>query len=279
LAFWPFAIGAASLAGLPVITAGWYSKEAVLGAVWASGLWGVPLWALGLAAAVMTATYSFRVVLVAASDGPDKAIAPWEGLAVWAPLSALAALAIVAGFAVNALIRFAGGVPYEMPWLVTLLGALAPLAGLALAWDFERNPRKLRRLTARLRHRRIFRADGLYYLIFVRGFRRTTRALNGIDAAASRVPEPMPKLDVVQLVAGDPIGRALVSSAVRLANAVVARFDPDRIDLAWMGFARSFSGVWTRARLIQTGRLRDQSLGLALGFVGLLLFAWGTSWR
>jgi NADH-quinone oxidoreductase subunit L len=218
------------------------------------------------------------VVFVAASDGPEKAIAPWEGLAVWAPLGALAGLAIVAGFAVNALIRFAGGIPADMPWLVTLFGALAPLAGLALAWHLERNPRLLRRLSAQLRHRKIFRADGLYYLIFVRGFRRTTRALNGLDAAASRVPEP-PALDVVQLVAGDPIGRALVTTAVRLANAVVARFDPDRIDQAWMSFAHSFKGVWAQARLIQTGRLRDQSLGLALGFVGLLLFAWGTSWR
>jgi NADH-quinone oxidoreductase subunit L len=278
LAFWPFAIGAASLAGLPAITAGWYSKEAVLGAVWASGLWGVPLWAVGGAAAVLTATYSFRVVFVAASDGPDKATAPWEGVLVWAPLIALATLAIIAGFAVNALIGFAGGVPAEMPWLATLLGAAAPLAGLALAWHLERNPRLLRRLVAKLRHRKIFRADSLYYLIFVRGFRRTTNALNGLDATVSRVPEP-PTLDVVRLVAGDPIGRALVTTAVRLANAVVARFDPDRIDLAWMSFAHSFKGVWARARLIETGRLRDQSLGLALGFVGLLLFAWGTSWR
>jgi NADH-quinone oxidoreductase subunit L len=280
LAFWPFAVGAASLAGLPVVTAGWYSKEAVLGAVWASGLWGVPLWALGIAAAVLTATYSFRVVFVAASDGPDKAIAPWEGLAVWAPLVALATLAIVAGFAVNALIGFAGGIPDEMPWLATLLGALAPLAGLALAWHFERNPRQLRRLSAKLRHRKVFRIDSLYYFVLVRGFRKLSQVMAGPSGEQATAPVlEAPPIDVVKLVAGDPIGRALVASAMRLANAVVAAFDPDRIDLVWMRFARALGGAWEHVHRIQTGRVRDQSLGLALGFAGLLLFAWGTSWR
>uniref|UniRef100_Q07QW5 Proton-translocating NADH-quinone oxidoreductase, chain L n=1 Tax=Rhodopseudomonas palustris (strain BisA53) TaxID=316055 RepID=Q07QW5_RHOP5 len=280
LPFWSFAIGAASLAGLPVVTAGWYSKEAVLGAAWASGLWGVPLWALGLAAAVLTATYAFRVVLVAASDGPEKAIAPWEGLAVWAPLSALAALAVVAGFAVNALIGFAGGVPDEMPWLVTLLGAAAPLAGLALAWHVERNPRLLRRLAAKLRHRKVFRIDSLYYFILVRGFRKLSQVMAGPSGEQATAPVlEAPPIDVVKLVAGDPIGRALVASATRLVKAVVAAFDPDRIDLVWMWFARALGGAWEHVHRIQTGRVRDQSLGLALGFAGLLLFAWGTSWR
>ncbi|TAH65184.1 MAG: NADH-quinone oxidoreductase subunit L [Rhodopseudomonas palustris] len=282
LPFWSFAVGAASLAGLPVITAGWYSKEAVLAAVWSSGLWGVPLWALGVIAAVLTAAYSFRVVLVAASDGPEKAPAPWDGFAVWVPLATLATLAILSGFTVNALIGFAGGLPEHLPLLAVLLGAAAPLAGLALAWQFERDPRRLRRLAARLRHRKIFRADSLYYLIFVRNFRRTTKRLSGpIDGnnGAVQMPEPPLVLDVVRLVSGDPIGRALVTAAIRIANTIVARFNPDRIDLAWMSFARSFGGAWARARLIQTGRLREQSLGLALGFVGLLLFAWGTSWR
>ncbi|MCK7472680.1 MAG: hypothetical protein MZV49_02055 [Rhodopseudomonas palustris] len=77
--------------------------------MWSSGLWGVPLWALGVIAAVLTAAYSFRVVLVAASDGPEKAPAPWDGFAVWVPLATLATLAVLSGFTVNALIGFAGG--------------------------------------------------------------------------------------------------------------------------------------------------------------------------
>jgi NADH-quinone oxidoreductase subunit L len=46
-----------------------------------------------------------------------------------------------------------------------------------------------------------------------------------------------------------------------------------------MRFARALGGAWEHVHRIQTGRVRDQSLGLALGFAGLLLFAWGTSWR
>lgn len=280
LAFWSFAIGAAALAGLPLVTAGWYSKEAMLGAVLSSGLWGVPLWALAVAAVVLTGTYSFRVVFVAAGRGPDKSIAPWEGLAVWAPLVALAVLAVLGGFLVDALIRFDGGTPIELPWIATLLGAAAPLAGVALARHLVVYPQLLDQLRAKLRHRKVFRIDSLYYFILVRGFRKLSQVMAGPSGEQAAAPVlEAPPIDVVKLVAGDPIGRALVASATRLVKAVVAAFDPDRIDLLWMRFARALGRAWEHVHRIQTGRVRDQSLGLALGFAGLLLFAWGTSWR
>ncbi|HEY0327686.1 MAG TPA: NADH-quinone oxidoreductase subunit L [Rhodopseudomonas sp.] len=279
LAFWTFAIGAAALAGLPLLTAGWYSKEAVLGAVLTSGLWGVPLWALAVGAVLLTGTYSFRVVLVAAEPGPDKSIAPWEGLAVWVPLLVLAVLVVGSGLLVDALIRFDSGAPRQLPWIATLLGAAAPLAGLALARHLMNHPQLLDRLRTKLRHRKAFRIDSLYYLILTRGFRRLSHALAGPsgEQAVAHVEEP--PIDVVKLVAGDPIGRALVAAATRLVRTVVAAFDPDRIDLVWMRFARALGRGWEQVHRIQTGRVRDQSLGLALGFAGLLLFAWGTSWR
>jgi NADH-quinone oxidoreductase subunit L len=284
-AFWVFAIGAASLAGLPIVTAGWYSKEAVLAAAWSSGAWGMVLWLLAAAAAVLTGTYAFRAVLVAADDSADLPAPIWGGLTVLAPLVTLATAAILGGFAVDPLIDFAGGAPHEMPLLASLLGAAAPLLGAALAYHLFRHPRVLARLAATLRHIKAFRADALYYAIFVRRFRRVTTVLGNAEAgrpwppvetpAAEAEPEPA----MVRLVAGDPVGRILLVVARVFVDHVVARFDPDRIDQAWMGFARGLGAGWARLRWIQTGRVRDHSLGIALGCAGLLLFAWGTSWR
>lgn len=61
LAFWTFLIGAASLSALPFVTAGFYSKEAILGAVGIDNHW---LLNAGLVGSLITAAYSFRVVFV-----------------------------------------------------------------------------------------------------------------------------------------------------------------------------------------------------------------------
>jgi NADH-quinone oxidoreductase subunit L len=60
--YWPFLVGAACLAGLP-LTGGFFSKDSILGAVWATGgpLFG-SLFGLGLVTALLTAFYTFRLV-------------------------------------------------------------------------------------------------------------------------------------------------------------------------------------------------------------------------
>lgn len=60
IAFWTFLIGSASLSAVPFITAGFYSKEAILGAVNSSGA----RWLLigGLVGTLLTATYTFRMI-------------------------------------------------------------------------------------------------------------------------------------------------------------------------------------------------------------------------
>ena len=59
----PFVIGAASLAGFPLVTAGFYSKDGILMDVWASPMGGPWLWAAD-GRALITAAYSFRLVFV-----------------------------------------------------------------------------------------------------------------------------------------------------------------------------------------------------------------------
>ncbi len=71
--FWAFLAGAACLAGLPP-TGGFFSKDAILAAVWAKeGLLYGGLFALGLVAALFTSFYTFRMVyLVFGGEGVQE---------------------------------------------------------------------------------------------------------------------------------------------------------------------------------------------------------------
>ncbi|MDD2273906.1 MAG: NADH-quinone oxidoreductase subunit L [Desulfuromonadaceae bacterium] len=62
--FWPFLAGALCLAGVP-LTGGFFSKDGILGAVWLKGgmLYG-GLYVAGLITALITAFYTFRMVLI-----------------------------------------------------------------------------------------------------------------------------------------------------------------------------------------------------------------------
>lgn len=63
--FWCFVAGAASLSSLPLLTAGFYSKDWILLNVAESERGGWLLWGAGLAGAFLTALYAFRMVFLA----------------------------------------------------------------------------------------------------------------------------------------------------------------------------------------------------------------------
>jgi NADH-quinone oxidoreductase subunit L len=95
---WTFAIGVAAIAGLPFLS-GFYSKDAILAGAW--NRFPV-LAAVGLASAVLTAFYMFRLFAMTFLGAPkDEHVhehakeSPWN---VTAPLVILAVLAVVAGF-------------------------------------------------------------------------------------------------------------------------------------------------------------------------------------
>ena len=103
LAFWTFLIGAASLSALPLVTAGFYSKDKILWDVWSSPRGGPILWAAGLAGALLTALYTFRVVFrVFFGELSGKVIesSPLKqpGVRIAIPLIVLAIFSIGAGF-------------------------------------------------------------------------------------------------------------------------------------------------------------------------------------
>jgi NADH-quinone oxidoreductase subunit L len=132
-----FLIGTLSLAGIPLF-AGFFTKEEVLGAVWAGGL-AVPFLMLVLAA-FLTAFYMFRVVFVAFFGAPAHA-GPGHGGAghpahdapavMTIPLWILAVLAMTlgVGFAVTH-----PAAEFESPAWLTVLAVGVALAGILLAW-------------------------------------------------------------------------------------------------------------------------------------------------
>ncbi|MDC8447109.1 MAG: NADH-quinone oxidoreductase subunit L [Nitrospira sp.] len=96
--FWTFLIGAASLAGFPLVTAGFYSKDWILWEAWASPLGSPWLWGAGVCGAFLTALYSFRLVFNVFFGEAKTKVGSRPGLMMKGPLIVLAAGSLVAGF-------------------------------------------------------------------------------------------------------------------------------------------------------------------------------------
>ena len=98
LVFWTFLAGSISLAALPLVTAGFYSKDAILAGAWASDAGGRWLWAAGLFGAVLTSLYTFRMVFLTFFGEVRTPFHFKVGIRIWLPLVVLAFLSIVGGF-------------------------------------------------------------------------------------------------------------------------------------------------------------------------------------
>ena len=96
--FWTFLVGAASLSALPLITAGFYSKDKILWLSYASDKGSVWLWLAALAGAFLTALYAFRMVLLTFFGDAKKEPSQRPGLMMTLPLIVLGILSIVGGF-------------------------------------------------------------------------------------------------------------------------------------------------------------------------------------
>jgi NADH-quinone oxidoreductase subunit L len=98
LAFWCFLIGSASLAALPLISAGAFSKEMILAAVAATPGIGPALWLIAITGAVVTPTYIFRAVFVAFFGTAHSEVSGRYGLRISLPLVLLATAALTIGW-------------------------------------------------------------------------------------------------------------------------------------------------------------------------------------
>jgi NADH-quinone oxidoreductase subunit L len=96
--FWTFLIGSASLSALPLVTAGFYSKDLILWKAWSSGSGSMALWAAGLFGAFITSIYAFRMVFLTFFGGSKTPVSLKPGSRMLAPLIILAVLSIIGGF-------------------------------------------------------------------------------------------------------------------------------------------------------------------------------------
>ncbi|MDX5423024.1 MAG: NADH-quinone oxidoreductase subunit L, partial [Hymenobacteraceae bacterium] len=96
--FWTFLIGAASLAALPVITAGFYSKDQILWYTLAGPQGSIWLYAAGLAGAFITSIYTFRMVFMTFFGESKTHVAHPPGKIITVPLIILAILSLFGGF-------------------------------------------------------------------------------------------------------------------------------------------------------------------------------------
>jgi NADH-quinone oxidoreductase subunit L len=96
--YWTFLIGSASLAALPFITAGFYSKDAILWLSYAGAKGNIWFFLAGLLGAFVTAIYTFRMVFVTFFGEAKTHIGHSVGLRITIPLIILAVLSVVGGF-------------------------------------------------------------------------------------------------------------------------------------------------------------------------------------
>ncbi|MGE5173454.1 MAG: NADH-quinone oxidoreductase subunit L [Betaproteobacteria bacterium] len=96
--FWSFLIGSASLSALPLVTAGFYSKDLILWKTWSSETGSPWLWAAGLLGAFITSLYTFRMVFVTFFGTTKMEVTHRPGASMIIPLVVLAFFSIVGGF-------------------------------------------------------------------------------------------------------------------------------------------------------------------------------------
>jgi len=96
--FYTFLAGAASLSALPLITAGFYSKDQILWFGWSSAASNHWLWAAGITGAMLTSLYTFRLVFITFFGELKTQPGHKPGRYITIPLVILALLSLAGGF-------------------------------------------------------------------------------------------------------------------------------------------------------------------------------------
>ncbi|MEJ2573305.1 MAG: NADH-quinone oxidoreductase subunit L [Gammaproteobacteria bacterium] len=134
-AYWGFLVGGASLAALPLVTSGFYSKDQILWSAWASPLGGHLLWAAGWIGALLTGLYTFRLIFTVFFGPVQTEVTRLPGLRVKIPLVVLDVLALTSG--VLWLPPILGNVTLLPDFLHGTLPALKLHASGGVEWSLE----------------------------------------------------------------------------------------------------------------------------------------------
>ncbi len=251
-----FLVGALAISGVPFLS-GFFSKDAILTSAFAGGHF--ILFGLGLAGAVMTSFYMFRLIYMTFYGEENVALTPGQGIhesprAMTVPLVILAVFSVVAGFIglpvlfgerSNLIGRFlertlgpaAVELAHSTEVVIVAAATLSALAGIGLAFFFyRRSPDTPARLARRFP--RVYRLLlGKYY----------------VDEA----------YDIV-----------VVRPLVRGSGWVYEHFDLKVIDGTLNGSAAAASLAGRGLNILQSGLVRDYVLAFLMGailFLGFLL--------
>jgi NADH-quinone oxidoreductase subunit L len=142
IAFWTFLIGGSALAGLPLVTAGYYSKDAIVWAAWASDRGSPLFWTMALIGVFLTSLYTYRLIFVVFFGEARTHVSRRPGWAMSVPVIVLSVLSIIGGFDRAPFTRFvstavpgaAEGHAAISETLSTLAAALMLAAGALLAY-------------------------------------------------------------------------------------------------------------------------------------------------
>jgi len=96
--YWTFLAAAASLAAFPLITAGFYSKDAIIWYSWAGDKGSPLLWLIALIGAFITSVYTFRMVFLTFFGEQKTKVSHKPGSKIKIPLIVLGILSIIGGF-------------------------------------------------------------------------------------------------------------------------------------------------------------------------------------
>jgi NADH-quinone oxidoreductase subunit L len=145
IAFWTFAIAGCSLSGLPLVTAGAFSKDWIIWGAWSGPNGSAGFWIVAMAGVMLTTLYTFRMIFLVFFGEAQIEVTKRPGKAMLIPCFVLAFLSIVSGYVKTPFARF---LEIVLPWtegahsvpiteLVSeVIAALVFLMGVYLAYIF-----------------------------------------------------------------------------------------------------------------------------------------------
>ncbi|HEY8956195.1 proton-conducting transporter membrane subunit, partial [Chitinophaga sp.] len=134
--YWVFLVGCASLAAIPFVTAGFYSKDQIIWLSWSAAGGHMGFWLAALLGALLTGMYTFRMFFLVFYGEEKTKVHHQPGNSMMIPLYILAVLSTVAGFI--ELPHTMGHVTLFSNWLQPVLPAVSVLhESLAMEWTSQ----------------------------------------------------------------------------------------------------------------------------------------------